>query len=281
MNKTRSPESRFVPAPALGRLDAFQFLIAGHLPRKQGWLDQVFPSLAFGLVVAGEGEMEDGTGGRVAVRAPFYFAVSEGCRSAYGPGASGWWHERFLICPGRRADEWREAGWVPPPGAVVALAPADAAALAAEHERIITAFASHDPEEIDQAKLHCEQWVFGLHAAGRRAAAPDAGRGRVRKQAAAWRADPAGSEDLEASARACGLSYSHWRAIFAQETGVSPHRFLLARRVERAAAALLAGASIKEAAFAEGFSHVETFHRAFQRTLGLSPAEYRRQVGAE
>ena len=42
-------------------------LIAGHLPRKRGWIDQVFPSLAFGLVVEGAGEMLDRAGRRIAV----------------------------------------------------------------------------------------------------------------------------------------------------------------------------------------------------------------------
>jgi AraC-like DNA-binding protein len=266
-------------APELGRLASLHGLIAGHLPRKRGWLDQVFPSLALGLVVEGEGGFEDGSGRRIAVRAPFFFAVHEGMRSAYGPGETAWWNERFLICRGARAGEWREAGWAPPPGVVLALSLGDAAGLAAEHERILRAFTSREPEEIDGAKLACERWVFGLHAAGRRAARVEPGRDRVRKLAATWRAEPAGAGDLEACARASGLSYSHWRALFAEETGVSPHRFLLARRVERAATALLAGESIKQASFAAGFSHVETFHRAFRRVLGLSPAEYRRQVG--
>lgn len=271
--------SRICAAPSLGRLASLHGLIAGHLPQKHGWIDQVFPSLAFGLVVEGAGEMVDRAGKRTTVRAPFYFAVHEGERSAYGPGEAGEWHERFLICRGSRADEWRQAGWAPPPGVAVPLAPSDAARLAEAHERIIRAFAGHDADAIEEAKLLSEQWVFGLYVAGRRRATVEPVREGVRRLAESWRVDPAGAPDLQACARACGLSYSHWRTLFAEETGSSPHHFLLTRRVERAAAALLAGASIKEAGFAAGFTHVETFHRAFRRVTGLSPGEYRRQVG--
>jgi AraC-like DNA-binding protein len=87
-----------------------------------------------------------------------------------------------------------------------------------------------------------------------------------------------GSEfDIDDEARKVGLSYSHFRRLFAQITGQAPHDYLLSRRIVAAADALRTGRkSAKEVAHQLGFADPIHFCKAFKKRMGLSPGEYRR-----
>ncbi len=77
----------------------------------------------------------------------------------------------------------------------------------------------------------------------------------------------------------CGLSVSHFTRAFKTSFGVSPYRWLLERRIDRAKALLLANAlPIADIAIRTGFSDQAAFTRAFHKTAGDSPARWRRAV---
>lgn len=85
-------------------------------------------------------------------------------------------------------------------------------------------------------------------------------------------------EDLSLAALAgrAGLSPFHLHRVFAETLGETPKRFTLRLRLERAAAALLAGGdSVLDVALACGFRSHEVFCRAFRRRFGISPGAYR------
>jgi len=73
------------------------------------------------------------------------------------------------------------------------------------------------------------------------------------------------------------MSRYHFARLFKQATGVSPHRFVLQRRI-RAAATLLGDStpSITAIARAVGFTTASHFSTTFRRSTGLTPTEYRR-----
>ncbi|MBX6722300.1 MAG: helix-turn-helix transcriptional regulator, partial [Dactylosporangium sp.] len=77
-------------------------------------------------------------------------------------------------------------------------------------------------------------------------------------------------------AKAAGLSRAHFSEQFRRTFGVSPHAYLLTRRLERAAA-LLRGTdrSVAEICMAVGLSSVGSFTSSFTRTYGMSPTAYR------
>jgi AraC-like DNA-binding protein len=85
--------------------------------------------------------------------------------------------------------------------------------------------------------------------------------------------EPLTVDDL---ARAAGLSRAHFSEQFRRAFGVSPHAYLLTRRLERAAA-LLRGTdrSVAEICMAVGVSSVGSFTTSFRRTYGMSPTAYR------
>src|SRR3954462_1202801 len=85
--------------------------------------------------------------------------------------------------------------------------------------------------------------------------------------------EPLGVEDL---ARAAGLSRAHFSREFRHAFGVSPHAYLLTRRLERAAALLrITNRSVADVCFSVGLQSVGSFTSSFTRTYGMSPTAYR------
>jgi len=74
-----------------------------------------------------------------------------------------------------------------------------------------------------------------------------------------------------------GYSRSHFLRAFRETTGVTPHRYVLNRRVERARRLLgQADMSISQVAHRCGFSSQAHLTLAFRKVCGLTPGEYRR-----
>ncbi len=83
-------------------------------------------------------------------------------------------------------------------------------------------------------------------------------------------------------ARVSGVSEAHFARSFKEAYGVPPHRYLLARRIERATALLRdTDLSITEIAFQTGWSSLGTFGRTFRDITGESPRELRARQKAE
>ena len=82
--------------------------------------------------------------------------------------------------------------------------------------------------------------------------------------------------DVPALARAAHLSPAHFSREFRRAFGETPHRYLLTRRLERAAALLRnTDRSVAEICLAVGLRSVGSFTTSFGRAYGLSPTAYR------
>jgi AraC family transcriptional regulator len=80
-------------------------------------------------------------------------------------------------------------------------------------------------------------------------------------------------KDLAAAAH---LSPFHFSRAFRAATGLSPHRFLRERRIEKAKELIVQGTiSLAEIALICNFSSQASFTRAFTRVMGLPPGKYR------
>jgi len=92
------------------------------------------------------------------------------------------------------------------------------------------------------------------------------------------RMDAASHEDwpVQRLARVSRVSEAHFARSFKQAFGVPPHRYLLTRRIERAAALLRdTNRPITEIAFETGWESLGTFGRTFRDVTGESPREIR------
>jgi AraC-like DNA-binding protein len=82
--------------------------------------------------------------------------------------------------------------------------------------------------------------------------------------------------DVAELAAAAGLSRAHFSREFRRTFGVSPHGYLLTRRLERAAALLrTTDGSVAEICMSVGLQSVGSFTTSFKRTYGRTPTEYR------
>jgi AraC-like DNA-binding protein len=82
--------------------------------------------------------------------------------------------------------------------------------------------------------------------------------------------------DVPALARAAHLSPAHFSREFRRAFGETPHRYLLTRRLERAAALLRhTDRSVAEICLNVGLRSVGSFTSSFGRAFGLSPTAYR------
>jgi AraC-like DNA-binding protein len=77
------------------------------------------------------------------------------------------------------------------------------------------------------------------------------------------------------------LSAWHLLRAFRQSFGETPKEYLTRLRLERAKELLtVSGRSVTEICFDLGFSSLGSFSTLFHRRVGMSPAEFRRQVRA-
>jgi len=86
---------------------------------------------------------------------------------------------------------------------------------------------------------------------------------------------------IEDIARELRVSPAYLTKRFKEEVGVTPHSFLLIKRIKRAQS-LLAETSLDIASIAEesGFSHQSHLTRNFSKMVGMSPLKFRRRAQA-
>lgn len=77
-------------------------------------------------------------------------------------------------------------------------------------------------------------------------------------------------------AEVSAVSPSHFARAFKQAFGLPPHRYLLTRRIERAAALLReTDLPVSDIAFQTGWSSLGTFGRVFREITGVHPGQLR------
>jgi len=128
-------------------------------------------------------------------------------------------------------------------------------------------------ELLHRAYAHC----VARHARIAPAAlgAEPAGVARVKALLADRHADDLSLADLAAEAR---LSPHHLIRAFRRETGMTPHAFLLSRRIQVARARLRRGETPAAVAAATGFADQAHLTRAFKARVGVPPGAYRNAV---
>jgi AraC family transcriptional regulator len=102
-------------------------------------------------------------------------------------------------------------------------------------------------------------------------------RGRLRAVIEYIEEHLAASPTLEQMAAVARLSSYHFARQFKTATGVSPHQYVIDRRVERARQLLRAGTdlSLAEIAAHAGFSDQSRFTHHFKRLVGVTPRQFR------
>jgi AraC family transcriptional regulator len=81
---------------------------------------------------------------------------------------------------------------------------------------------------------------------------------------------------LSQLATIAGMSAHYFAELFKQSVGLSPHQYVLRRRIEHARKLLHnSNMRILEAGVRSGFSDQSHFTKIFRRMVGVTPTEYR------
>ncbi|SBS24974.1 HTH-type transcriptional activator RhaS [Marinomonas spartinae] len=75
----------------------------------------------------------------------------------------------------------------------------------------------------------------------------------------------------------CFLSVSQFHERFKERTGITPHQYLMRKRIERAQKLLSEGVPPIQAAEMCGFSSQSAMTNIFSQTLGITPLRYQKQ----
>lgn len=87
------------------------------------------------------------------------------------------------------------------------------------------------------------------------------------------------SIELAELAGVAGLSLFHFARQFKQSEGMSPHQYLMRKRIERAQELLArTELSVSEIAFAAGFADQSHLTRQFRHLIGMAPGQFRRSA---
>jgi AraC-like DNA-binding protein len=125
--------------------------------------------------------------------------------------------------------------------------------------------------------LSCEEGLLTLVAAvmrGGAASVRPAVPGSIRILQELMDDDPAAAISLSDLARASSLSRFQVLRAFARATGMTPHAYLVQRRIDLARRLISSGVPLAEAAFAAGFSDQSHMTRVFISKYGVSPGRY-------
>lgn len=91
--------------------------------------------------------------------------------------------------------------------------------------------------------------------------------------------DPIATLTLTALANEAGLSRYQFLRGFARATGLTPHAYILQRRIHRARQMIRHGTRLAEVAALSGFSDQSHMTRLFVRSFGVTPGAYAKAAG--
>ena len=162
-------------------------------------------------------------------------------------------------------------------------APADDAAVERAMQTLITAYTDPDPDGGMQLASAMFSLFSTLIRDARRMAGATRERGgamqTVERAIAFIDANDCQNITLAQVAEHVHLSRIYFHRLFVAATGRTPHRYLLERRISRARQLLMTtDMALCEIAMECGFSSQSYFNQVFQREMGCSPGEYKRDM---
>jgi AraC-like DNA-binding protein len=224
-------------------------------------------------ILAGQGIYEDPIHGRRAIQAGDAIVAFPGMAHSYWPEPL--WDEAYLQMSGPIFSQLEVEGVLQRDTPVIS--PGLAPALKSSFTSLVEDFIREQPRAnpLQTARIHlllaqmCESHRAG--GAGRRSLS------FLERACALLETDLEREIDMASVAAKFRIGYERFRKLFAAETGVSPARYRILRRIDRAKTLLMEGRTpLKTIAEQLGYCDVYFFARQFKEVTGKTPGEFRR-----
>lgn len=237
---------------------------------------RIYGQWALVYLVSGAGEYQDAHGLVQPVRPGNWILVFPEIAHCYGPPPGGLWNEIYVTFRGPIFEVWRDAGyfdpsrpvgrWLPPKQGVKefsdffqAAGKRDCSALkaVAAWQHLLAKFFPDAPASHSMHPAWLETALDFL----------EKNSGDSRHQ-------------LQQVAQACGMGYESFRKKFEAAIGQPPGQYAQSRKIEQARRLMNRNRHTnQELAELLGFSDEFHFSKTFSRFSGMSPREYRQQLG--
>jgi AraC-like DNA-binding protein len=226
------------------------------------------------LLAHGRGRYADANGVSGDLTAGDLVIVFPEIPHRYGPGRGDEWDEFYVVFSGPAFDLWRSEGIVTPERPILRLG-----AVHSWLERGLTLVdRCESASTAEQIKRICGLLEM-LADASPTASPPPVEPRWLSRTKALLRSRLSDDLELEAVARAAGMSYESFRKRFTKELGTSPAQYRMRAKIV-AADELLSSTdqSLRQIALTLGFSDEFHFSHRFKASTGESPRERRSQL---
>lgn len=255
----------------------FRFTLFNHLPDFTVWIDKAFPDyVSLNYAHSGTVRYRCGEGAEQVFTRPVLWWTEPGARFCYGNREPSGWNHYYVCFAGKRVTEWRKSGLLPPAKTRGWRFPAEPEAVRQKMALMVEQLGAGRP---DRAAVGLQDVLLDLHEPEEVTPENAPREAGFRRLVERVRAKPAAEMDEAAEARRLGLSPVHFRRLFAERTGLPPHRFLMQARTAHAEFLLrTTEVPLKEIAARCGFYDEYHFSRVYRRAQGVPPARYRRET---
>ena len=247
----------------------------GHGSQIGGGVKQRRTLSCFGLVYlySGAGRVMSRSFAETRIGPGNGFLLFPGEWHLYHAGDGEEWHEYWVLFKGVLPEFWLKAGILRPEQPLLPVTEPEAIrSLWQGVEALSKQETSAARKKLPGLMLHLLNEVLAGNSAGENKLPP------ILQAVKTVQERPLTEWNFKRMAEGFGMSYSLFRRLFSEHTGVPPYHFLLTERMKRAAALLGSGSGVAEAAYAIGMADPYHFSRCFRRVTGFSPRDYGRMV---
>ena len=251
-----------------------EFVGFNHVPECNAWVDKVFTYYVIQYAERGELDLIVDRNPIQRLKGPVVWLTFPGPPFKFGKRDKGTWHHRFVSFKGKVPDSYAKSGLYPSSTPIIEIR---------EPLKFTEAF----DQLLDRLALSTEPSFRTVHmleelllqlgeqpASQIEEATPLR---NIRKLAAKLESDPFAEWDWKKTARDLGVSYPHFRKLFHEIFKTPPTRYLLLRRLERAAAMLRSeDRKLEEISELCRFYDIYHFSKIFKKYYGMAPGQYRR-----